>query len=96
MAQFNIKPGAEFAHSNTVSVRVAHVADLDETIKKIRFWLELHKIQPARFRTTGDARGYCLSLDFNTAETAQRFRENFVASHAPRLLLSDQSSTPED
>ena len=46
MAQFNIKPGAEFAHSNTVSVRVAHVADLDETIKKFASGSSFTKSSP--------------------------------------------------
>jgi hypothetical protein len=60
-----------------VRVRVPHVEDVGETMKKIRIWLDHRKIQPVSFRTTGDARGYLLTIDFRTEETAEYFRQQF-------------------
>lgn len=60
----------------TVRVRVS-CADLGGTMKKIRTWLDHHKVQPACFRTTADPRGYLLTLEFRTEEIAERFRQQF-------------------
>jgi hypothetical protein len=61
----------------TVRVRVPQGEDVGETMKRIRIWLDHRKIQPVSFRTTGDARGYLLTIDFRTEETAEYFRQQF-------------------
>jgi hypothetical protein len=60
----------------TVRVRVS-CADLGGTMKKIRTWLDHHKVQPTSFRTTANPRGYLLTLEFRTEENAERFRLQF-------------------
>ena len=81
MGQFDRRSDAARAslscNALTVRVRVPHSEDLGETMKKIRIWLDHQKIQPMSFRTTGDARGYLLTIDFRTEETAEYFRQQF-------------------
>ncbi len=80
MGQLDRRPDearASLYSLQTVRVRVSHAGDLGETMKKIRIWLDHRKIQPVSFRTTGDARGYLLTIDFRTEEIAEYFREQF-------------------
>jgi hypothetical protein len=81
MGQFDRRPDLARAslpcNVQPVRVRVPHAEDVGETMRKIRIWLDHQKIQPASFRTTADSRGYLLTLEFRTEETAERFRQQF-------------------
>ena len=96
MAQFDRRPAEAraslFCGVQPVRVRVPHAADLGETMKKIRIWLDHRKIQPASFRTTADSRGYLLTIDFRTEETAEYFRQQFQ----PVAAASDGSTEPTE
>jgi outer membrane lipoprotein-sorting protein len=70
-----------------VMVRVAHGDDFGEAMKKIRVWLDHHKIDPSSFRTTVDGRGYLLSIDFRSEKLAEIFRKQFGPGESSKTRL---------
>jgi hypothetical protein len=81
-----------FYETQTVRVRVSQSQNLGETMKNIRVWLDHHKIHPASFRTTADATGYLLSIDFRSKETAEQFRRQFAAAVTPQPAQAEPAA----
>jgi hypothetical protein len=64
-------------NSGRVCVRLSKDCSLGETMSTIREWMDGQNIGPSTFRSSVDARGYALTISFQTLGQAERFREYF-------------------
>jgi hypothetical protein len=62
---------------NEIRVRVSHGSPLGDVMKDVRTWLDSQKIQPSKFTTAADAKGYLMTLAFRDEHEAERFRLQF-------------------
>jgi hypothetical protein len=59
-------------------IRVSFSEELGMTINRLRAWLDSQQIQPSRFNTSIDAKGYTLKLGFRSIDDATLFRAQFA------------------
>ena len=67
-----------FDDPRVVKVRISKDMSLGEAMSKFRTWLDGRKIQPARFETMVDAKGFTFTIAFQRDDEGELFRQQFA------------------
>jgi len=77
--------------SDVVKVRISKNDSLGAFLGKMRVWLDREKIYQRQFTTCVDARGYTVTIGFETIAAADRFRREFRSNISDEHISQGQA-----
>ena len=82
--------------SDVVKVRISKNDSLGAFLGKMRVWLDREKIYQRQFTTCVDARGYTVTIGFETIAAADRFRQEFRSNISDEHISQGQGPSADN